>query len=556
MHQNLATRGVASETDRSARGLEGLFFFGWTGTMLLLIGGMAAAFFAFGFWWPYWRTADMDAWVVANAFFLNSGLPQETFDHPSYLTFLALAEWFRLLHKVGLLDVYDLTGLPDLSGLPAPADVAGFDRAYTAAVRAGRVLSLGLAIGFVVAFAFLLRRLVDDWRVAALGAFALAWSGGVTIHARIMRSELISAELLIVALLIILIAARRPRMIWRPLLLGTSAALATLALLNKVQSILHIVVLPLIALPFGEYSDDPKGFWRSARTALPTAAVYATAAVIFLIVAAPLLWFGLTAIDQSMFKYTPVAFGLFGVYQPMIVAWIALGIAAFAVAWRVPAAEAVSSLLAALGGAALGLSFLYLRYHPQDVLAAVNPFEHLFLAASVSHQDLAGSQDILSGSLFGKLAAGIGEMLARRTFVLAPSPRPTIVLEWLVIAGIVVAARTGERKLAIQAAVLLTAAWAIDTVGTLRGLANAYIIFTDPLVIIAGALLLAGLKGIQHTRWTFGVGVGLMTLHVVLSMAEPVKQTFRTSRPTELCGPLQATIPQIGPFPFCTTPGI
>jgi hypothetical protein len=554
MQQSIAMGGVASETNRPAHGLDRLFFFGWTGTMLLLVAGMAAAFFVFGFWWPYWRTGDMDLWVVANAFFLNSGLPQQTFDHPSYLSFLALAEWFRLLHAVGLLDVYNLSGLPDLSGLPAPADVVAFDHAYTAAVRAGRVLSLGLAIGFVVGFAFLLRRLVEDWRIAALAAFALAWSGGVTIQSRIMRSELISAELLILALLIILIAARSPRMIWRPLLLGTSAALATLALINKVQSILHIVLLPLLALPFGEVSDNPKGFWRTARTALPAVALYAGAAVVFLIVAAPLLWFGLTAIDQSMFKYTPVAFGLFGVYQPMIVAWIALGIAAFAGAWRVPAAESVSTLLAVIGGAALALSSLYIRYHPQDVLEAVNPLEHLFVAATASHQDLAETHGILSGSLLGKLAAGIGEMLARRTFVLAPSPRPTIALEWLVVAGIVVAVRAGERKLALQAAVLLAAAWAVDTAGTLRGLANAYIIFTDPLVIIAGALLLAGLKGWRQARWTFGVGVGLMTLHVVLSMSEPVKNTFRTSPPTEMCEPLQATIPRAGLFPFCATP--
>jgi hypothetical protein len=256
-----------------------------------------------------------------------------------------------------------------------------------------------------------------------------------------------------------------------------------------------------------------------------------------------------------MFKYTPVVFGLFGVYQPIIVAWIALGIAAFAVAWRVPAAETASTLLAVTGGAALGLASLYLRYHPQDVLEVVNPLEHLFAAATASHQDLAETPGILSGSLLAKLAAGVGEMLARRTFVLASSPRPTIALEWLVVAGIVVAVRAGARKLAMQAAALIAAAWAIDTVGTLRGLANAYMILTDPLVIIAGVLLLAGLKGFQRTRWTFGVGVGLLTLHVVLSMAEPVKNTFRTGKPTELCEPLQATIPRVGPFPFCATPG-
>ena len=50
---------------------------------------------------------------------------------------------------------------------------------WTYATQAGRVLSLAMAIAFVVVFAFLLRRLVRDWRIATLAAFALAFSGGL-----------------------------------------------------------------------------------------------------------------------------------------------------------------------------------------------------------------------------------------------------------------------------------------------------------------------------------------------------------------------------------------
>ena len=100
------------------------------GTVLAL----SVSFFLFGLWWPYWRTADMDFWMVYEGFLLNDRLPQEWFDHPGYFTILLLGNWFRLLHAVGVLHVHAL------SELPAP-DQAG--DAWTAAVRAGRVLSLG-----------------------------------------------------------------------------------------------------------------------------------------------------------------------------------------------------------------------------------------------------------------------------------------------------------------------------------------------------------------------------------------------------------------------------
>ena len=74
--------------------------------------GLIASFFLFGFWYPYWRVADMDLMMVYKAWLLNDGLPQEHIHHPGYLTIVLLGIWFRLLHAVGALDAYSLQAPP------------------------------------------------------------------------------------------------------------------------------------------------------------------------------------------------------------------------------------------------------------------------------------------------------------------------------------------------------------------------------------------------------------------------------------------------------------
>ena len=100
----------------------------------------------------------------------------------------------------------------------------------------------------------------------------------------------------------------------------------------------------------------------------------------------------------------------------------------------------------------------------------------------------------LSGILW-LLLDGIASVLARYTFVLHSSPRPTVFLTWLIVPGIVYAWSRGEKRTAIQALVLLLAATGIDALGVRRGLKSEYFIFTDPLIILAGAILLDSPRG-------------------------------------------------------------
>jgi hypothetical protein len=181
---------------------ERLTFLGWRTGLTAIVAGLAASFFLFGYALIYWRNADMDLMVVYNALVLNDGKPQLFFDHTAYLTILSLKLWFRLLHALGLLDAYSLSAIPPAS------NAAAFDAAMTGAVRAGRVLAWLIATSCVLIFAALVRRIVRDWRIALLATFAFAFSGGIAVHSRILRSELVAACPVIFALMILMVVGR------------------------------------------------------------------------------------------------------------------------------------------------------------------------------------------------------------------------------------------------------------------------------------------------------------------------------------------------------------
>ena len=513
--------------------------------MLAVVGGLVVSFFLFGFWWPYWRMADMDLWMTYEGLLFNGALPQEYFDHPGYLTILLLGNWFGLLHGLGILKVHAL------SLLPHPAESGD---AWTHAVRAGRVLSLILACILVFTFGALLRRLTGNWRIAALGAFALAFSGGFIVQARVMRTELISAGCFACALLTILIAARTPSTAWRPALVGLSALLATLAMINKVQVVFLVCAIPLLVLPFGVTPSGPGGPWMQPRRAIPATALYLAVAALLAVPAWPLVWLGLSQASASLTPWRPFAFSAFGVYQAIIAASIALAMCAFASQWRVTALETVAAMAAVIAGFALGLLTLNIRYNPQNVLVVMNPLEQLFYWATMSDNDLGRDGTVASSHFLYSLLAGIGEVIARRTYILHPSARPTIFLEWLVMVGAFVAWKAGQRKLVLQIAVLMLVVWGFDAIGTFRGLKIEYFTYTDPLVIIAAALLLADFPQLQAHRWAYQVGTSLIAVHFLVGLAEPVKNTFRRSLPLYLCGDHFHYTKRVERFSYCPPP--
>lgn len=531
--QAIRVRDTAQPFDRLVR-------FNWPGQFVVIFAGMIVSFLIAGFWYPYWRVADMDFMIVYNALLLNDHLPQEYFDHPGYLPILLLSYWLRALHSIGLIRVDSLSGVPPVSNL------AAFDAVWMQLTQAGRVLSLLLAMGLVTAFAYLLRALVRDWRIAGFGGFLFAFSGGMAMQMRTMRTELLAAGLFTIALLMLLVAATRGSRPWRPAVIGLAAALMTLGMQSKVQVFFMICALPILLLPFGPEPALPgrpqRGFWQTPQTAWPALAAAVAIAALAVFMTKDLIIAGLA--DNGAVPLRSVGIGA-ATYWVIVAAWIASGMVAYWIVWRVAALEALASMFAALGGALIGLLALYLRLNANNVTVVLHPLETMYAWAAAAEPQLAASH-------FQFLLHAIIGVIERRTFVLQSSSRPTIFLEWFVIAATVIAIGRRRWHLVIAVAALMLTDWGIDTLDMGRHLQQSYFLFTDPLAIIAAALLIANLQDLQQHRWTYPLGVALVAVTIVVSQSEPVKHLFRTGGPEVLCSPEYAAhYRRLARFPFC-----
>jgi hypothetical protein len=534
---------TASDTREPAAkdAFDRLTFLGWDKGLAAIVVGLAASFFLVGYALVYWRNADMDFMVIYNALLLNDGKAQQFVDHPAYITIVSVQLWFKLLHGLGLLDAWTLSSMPAASNAPA------FDAAMTSAVRAGRLLAWLTATGCVLIFAGLMRLVVRDWRIALIATFALAFSGGVAIHARILRSELVAAFPVLSALLILIVIGRSAGAA-RPLGMALAALLCVLGMENKVQAILLIAALPLVILPFGGAGSASVAFWRNPASAWAATAIAGFAAAAAAWAALPLIGVGFDRALLDAAQYHPLFLGKFGVYQAALLMLIGACMIAYAAIWRVAATEAIASMFAVVAGALVALLALKLEFNTGDVIAVFNPLEKMLSFTDASTADLANGASLKG--ILAPLFEGIASVLARYTFVLHSSPRPTVFLVWLIGPGIALAWRRRERQTAIQALVLLLAAIGIDALGVRRGLKSEYFVFTDPLIILAGAILLDRMRDLRFHKWSYPIAAALVGLHLVIGQAEPVKYALKRAGPEPVCEWNKYHLPLL-PLPWC-----
>ena len=536
---------TARPTDVTEDAFDRLTFLGWRWGLAAITAGLAVSFLLFGYALIYWRNADMDFMVIYNALVLNDGKPQLFFDHTAYITILSVKFWYQLLHALGLLDAWSLSAIPSASDGPA------FDAAMTHAVRAGRVLAFLIATGCVLVFAGLVRRMLRDWRVAMLATLAFALSGGIAVHSRILRSELVAACPVIFALMVLIVAGRRASPA-RPLWMAAAAGLCALGLENKVQAILLIGALPLLILPFGSAQSASVAFWRDTRSSWLAAGIAGIAAIAAVWLAWPLLATGFDRALLDAAHFHPLLLGRFGIYQAALSVLIGICMTAYAAIWRISAAETLASIFAVAAGASITLLALNLEYNTSNVIAVFNPLEKMLTFADASTSDAANGSSLAAILL---LLDGAASVLARYTFVLHSSPRPTVFLTWLIVPGIVYAWRRGERLAAFQALALLLAAIAIDALGVRRGLKSEYFSFTDPLIILAGAVLLDTLGDLRFHKWTYPIAMVLFGLHIAVGQAEPIKYAFMRRGPEPVCEWNRYYMPLL-PLPWCSSPPV
>ncbi len=331
------------------------------------------------------------------------------------------------------------------------SDAAAFDAAMTSAVRAGRLLAFLIATGCVLIFAALARRIVRDWRVALIATFAFAFSGGIAVHSRILRSELVAA------LSGDLCAddpdrgrpprqRRAPARAWR-----SRPALCVLGLENKVQAILLIGALPLLVLPFGSATAQAsrsgatraQAGWpppsRPSRRSLrhgrhgrcsPPAS---TAALL----------------DAAHFH--PLVLGRFGIYQVALLLLIGGCMIAYAAIWRVSAAETLASMLAIAAGASIALLALDLDYNAGNVIAVFNPLEKMLTFADATTTDAASGSSLPANSA-GCCSMGSDRCWRATASCCTPRRARPCFSTWLIVPGIVYAWRRGERQAATPGA--------------------------------------------------------------------------------------------------------
>ena len=498
---------------------------GWSGGLAAIVAALLLSFLLFGYFLIYWRNADMDFMITYSALAMNDGKPQRFLDHTAYLTILTVKSWFQLLHSMGLLDAYTLPAI-------SPAtNASAFDAAMTGAVRAGRVLMFLIATGCVLIFAGLSRMILRDWRVALLSTLAFAASGGIAVHSRILRSELVAACPVIFALMILIFVARRGSL-WRPLYIALAASLCVIGLENKVQAILLIGTLPIAILPFGSDPSRSVAFWSSPASGLAVL-IAAIVAALASWAAWPLVSLGL---NQSLLRaaaFHPLLLDRFGIYQAMLMVLILGCMIVFAAIWRVSITETVASMLALIAGGAAALLLLNVAFNAADVIAVFNPLEKMLTFADASTSDVANGSNPAAVLLL--LLEGLVSVFARYTFVLHSSPRPTVFLTWLIFPGIVYAWRQGKKQVALQSLLLMGAAIGIDAITVRRGLKIEYFIFTDPLIILAGAILLDSMRSLRFHKWAYPIAASLIGLHIAVGQAEPIKYAFKRTGPASIC---------------------
>jgi hypothetical protein len=206
---------------------------------------------------------------------------------------------------------------------------------------------------------------------------------------------------------------------------------------------------------------------------------------------------------------------------------------AYAGIWRVSTAETLASMLAVMTGASIALLALDFSYNAGNVIAVINPLERMLTFADTGAADAANGSDV--STILVLLLDGIGSVLARYTFVLHASPRPTVFLTWLIVPGMVLAWRRGERLAAIQALLLLLGAIGIDALGVRRGLKSEYFIFTDPLIILAAAVLLDRMSDLRFHKWAYPIAAALFVLQIGIGQAEPIKYDTMHRGPESIC---------------------
>ena len=526
-----ATAGSTPANHRSA------VYPGYRRGAVIICLGMVASIIVLGLRMPYYNKAASDMVSVYDALLFNSGLPQEFLVYPGLIGRVMLGLWIKGLHAIGFVPV------SRLEQLPVTTNLKEYEAVWQQLVQAGRVLSLEVGIVCVMTFIALVRRWLGVWQIAILSGVALAFSSGFALGFRILRPEMMAASLVFSALLLTLISAG-DKSNRRFVMLAAAGFLVALAILEKVQSIIPALAILPLALAFGTTGEGkPSSRWEPLVTS-----ALVVVALLALWPAAAILGQGIAQMSEGAGSpYKHLAAGLSGHYQWIVAAGIAGAMIAYAALWRVPVLETVAAIAAVGFGLGCGFDLLYLMASPDAIIAVANPLEHLQGYSAGSGATILSQS---AGTMVQTLAAAIGKSLAIHTFVLGPMHRPTLIVEWLAWAGAIIAYRSGRKLLALQIALLIGCAIGEDAIFSLRQVKVYYLPYSDPPIILAGALALTQFKDRLMTPSFERATLALMIFYVLWGHAQPALAVYGKHDRGKVCGIVTLFTKRIT-IPYC-----
>jgi len=518
-------------------------------TYLYLCLGMAVSFAVFGFKAPYYTKAASDMVSAYEGLLFNSGLAPDFLVYPGLIDRAALGLWYQLLHAIGWLAPWRL------QDLPAGGDLKTYEAAWQSLVEAARVYSLLTGLLCAGAFMWLVRRWLGDTRIAILAGVAWAFSSGNALGFRILRPEMLTAALVSCALLLVLIAARDGRSWWRFGALMLAGLLVSLAIIDKVQAIIPALTIVPLALVFGPQPPRVAGARPGGFNPMMwfTALAMSVAAVIAAKYAIALMQVGVAQMPaEAGFAYKPLSGGLSGRYQFVIAGAIAASMGLYSWVWRLSLAEAVRGIAAVAFGLAVGFDLMYLNTSTSALTAVANPLEHLQANSAGDGEGLLSQG---AGVVGPTILKAIGKALAIHTFI-KPTHRPTLLIEWLALAGAYLSWRRGDRLHALQIGLLIGSAIGQDALFSLRDVKSYYLPYSDAPIILAGALALTTyadkIKLPRFERLTVGaLVVYIIWGHATLARAVVYGQHDRG----KVCGIVTQFTKRIT-IPYCADPSL
>lgn len=512
--------------------------------IVLLWLGMAVSVAVLGLTMPYYNKAAADMVSSYEALLFNSHLPPEFLVYPAVLDRVLLGTWYQFVHALGFQSIWRLEDLP-----PPTTNLKTYETGWQMLVQSGRVFSLLTGIVFVTAFILLVRRWIGVWQIAILAGIAWAFSSGNALGFRMLRPEMMTATMVFSALLIVLIAAKDGRSTWRFPALAAAGLLVALAIMDKVQSIVPALAILPLALAFG-----PAGEQRPASTPANTwiwALLFSAAAAAALWPAAQILLKGVALMPlHTEIPYKPLSGGMSGRYQFIIAGGIVAAMAAYAVIWRLSLAESLAGIAAVGLGLGIGFDLLYWNVSDGALVAVANPIEHLQAHSEGSGDSLLSKS---ASQIQMTILKAIGSGLAYHTFVFWPQHRPTLIIEWLALAGMVYAYRKGRKLLALQIALLIGCAIAEDSIFSLRQVKVYYLPYSDTPIILAGVLALSQFADRLMTPAFERATAAVMIVYVLWGHAQPGLAVYSHHDRGKVCGIVVQFTKRIT-IPYCAEP--